>query len=293
MAYCTKCGTAVEGAFCIQCGTPVGASSGSGAAIPPPPPTAPQVSAPPAAGSVPKKRRPLLWILGGCLGLIVIGIIIAFLAGGYFLHKVGVDTGLMKSNPELATAKMILSANPDVEVLSVDESAGTIKVRDKKTGKTLTMNLSDVKKGKIVFQDDQNKTVEFQTQGEGSEAGIEVRSSEGTMRMGTSASPQLPAWLPAYPGAESTGTFSIAKDGGNSGSCAFKSNDSPEKIASFYENALKSAGFTVQKSSTQIPGQGAIIILAGEDSGTQRTAHVTVATGVEKGTTISLVFETK
>lgn len=293
MAYCTKCGAAVEGAFCIKCGTPVAATGGSGAEIPKPQPAAAAIPHHPAAAA-PKKKHLIFWILGSCLGLIVIGVIVAAVTGVYFFRKAGFDSELMKSNPELAVVKMIANLNPDIEVLSVDEDRGIIRVRDKQTGKTMTVNLEDVKNGRIVFQDDKEGTLEIQTQGEGEDAAVEIRSSEGTMRMGAGTEVQMPAWLPAYPGAQSKGVFSLTQKGSDSGSFAFKSEDSPEQIASFYERALDSEGFKIQKSTTQVPGRGSIIVLAATDRATKRTAHVTVATDDdEEGTTIQLIFEKK
>ncbi|NWG14160.1 MAG: hypothetical protein HXY20_11565 [Acidobacteria bacterium] len=198
----------------------------------------------------------------------------------------------MEKNPGFAVAKMLASANPDIEVLSVDADRGIIRVRDKKTGKTLTMNLEDAKSGKIVFQDEQGKQVEMQAHGEGEDASLEVRSSEGTMRMGADASGQLPDWLPAYPGAESTGAFALSAEKGKRGSCSFKTGDSAEDVAAFYEGALEDAGFEVRKTMSQIPGSGSMIILAATEKNRQRTAHVTAAV-TDDGTTINLVFETR
>jgi hypothetical protein len=290
MTFCTKCGAPVEGAFCTKCGTQASPPGAPSPGIPQPPPAAAQAPVPPAAAPVPKKRSPLLWILCGCLGLIVIGIIVMVAGGIFVARKAGLDTGLMKRHPELAAAKMLVSMNPDVELVNLDEDHGIIKVKDKKTGKILTVNLAEAKNGKLVFQDDQNKTMEIETHGEGDKSSVEIRSSEGTMRMGASAAAQLPGWLPAYPGAESTGTYSLNEASGMKGTCGFKSSDSPEKVASFYESALKNAGFQVQKTTTQIPGQGGIFILSGKDEAGQRTAQVTAA-AEEQGTSITLVFE--
>ena len=292
MAFCTSCGAPVEGTFCTKCGTQVGSpgisstqAEQSVTPIPPPP-------QPPAAAPASKKRSPLFWILGGCLVLIVVAGIIAVSTGVFIARKAGLDPALMKQNPGLAVAKMMATMNPDIEVLSVDEDRGIIRVREKKTGKTMTMNLKDAQNGKIVFQDDQNKNVEIQAQGEGEKASVEIRSSEGTMRMGASAAGQLPDWLPSYPGAEGAGTFGFSAENGNAGSCAFKTGDSVESVASFYEGALKNAGFVVQKTTTQIPGKGSFIMLMAANDNTRRNVHVTAASS-EEGTTINLSFETK
>ena len=293
MAYCTKCGAEVEGAFCTKCGTPIAASGGSGAGIPNPPSTAPAVPNQAAAVTAPKKKNFIWWILGGCLGLIIIIVILVMATGIFFFRKAGLDPGLMERNPQLAVAKMMASMDPDIEVLSVDEDRGVIRVRNKKTGETMTVDLDDAKDGRIIFHDDKDGTVEIQTQGEGEDAAIEVRSSEGTMRMGAGAEVKMPDWLPSYPGAQSKGVFSMTREDSDSGTFAFQTDDSPEEVASFYERALKSEGFSVQKSTTQIPGQGSFIMLAANDRGTRRTAHVNIATEDEQGTTIQLMYETK
>jgi hypothetical protein len=290
MNFCTKCGAPVEGAFCNKCGTKVSSSDVAGPEIPKSAPAVSQVSSSSQPITVPKKRKTLFWILGGCLGLIIIGVIIIVSLGIWVVNKAGLDFEQIKRDPQLATAKIIMAnADPNVEVLSVDEKSGIIRVRDKKTGKTMTVNLSDAKKGKIVFQDEQNKTLEIQTQSEGAEPTAEIRSSEGVISMGKG---QLPAWLPSYPGAESAGTFGFSAENSNTGSCAFKTGDSPDKASAFYENALKNAGFKIQKTTTQIPDQGSMIILAATDSGTKRTANVTISS-TNEGTAINLVFEEK
>jgi hypothetical protein len=287
MAFCTKCGASVEGDFCTKCGTKIGSPGVTntqteqfGQSIPPPPPEAK------------KKGRAIFWILGGCLGLVIIAGII-LLAGGYFIaRKAGLDPDLMKKNPALAAAKMMATVNPDVEVLSVDEDKGIIRVREKKTGKTMTMNLKDAQKGKFVFQDDKEGNVEIQAKGEGDNASVEVRSDKGTMRMGAGSKADLPDWLPSYRGAEAAGVFSLNGEDSNAGSCTLKTSDSVENVASFYENALKQAGFTVQKTTTQVPGKGSFVMLMAEDSNNRRNAHVTAAKS-EEGTTITLTFEIK
>jgi hypothetical protein len=297
MGFCTHCGAPVTGPFCPKCGTRVGSAPEANLQSQPSAPAgAPAYQAPVSATGAPatKKRGPWLWILLGCGGLIVIAGIIAVSTGVFVAYKAkqaGLDPALMQKNPGLAVAKMLVAVNPDVEVLSVDEDRGIIKVKDKKTGKTLTVNLEDDKKGKIVFQDDKNQTVELQAQGEGDKAALEVRSADGTMRMGAGAV-QLPEWLPAYPGAEGTGTFGMSSKEGKAGTYTFKTNDSVEDVATFYEDALKGAGFTVQKTSTQIPGQGSMIILAARDTSSQRTAQIT-ASKAEEGTTVGMTFETK
>jgi hypothetical protein len=71
---------------------------------------------------------------------------------------------------------MMAAVNPDIEVLDVDEDRGLVKVREKKTGKTLTLNFEDLKKGKIV-----------------------VKTNEGE-EVAVGGKWEPPDWVPSYPG---------------------------------------------------------------------------------------------
>ena len=57
--------------------------------------------------------------------------------------------------------------NPNVEVVSTDERAGKITLRDKQTGKTVTFDARDVQKGHISFEGDNGEKVEIQGEGQG------------------------------------------------------------------------------------------------------------------------------
>ena len=79
---------------------------------------------------------------------------------------------------------------------------------------------------------------------DGDKSGIEVQSSDGTVKLGTSGSNQMPAWIPTYPGSSPKGTFSSQSKDGNQSTFAFKTNDSPAKVMSAKGQAtLKAAGF--------------------------------------------------
>lgn len=268
MAFCTNCGAEVQGQFCTKCGRQMGA-----AAQPSPPPQMPVPSgtpgAQPYAPGAPtpaKKRGPLFWVLLGCLGLLVIGALLVVGTGIFVRSKMkqaGVDVALMQKNPALAVAKMMAAVNPDLEVLGVDEERGIIRVRDKKSGKALTMNLADAKNGKIVFMDDQNEKLEINADGAG----------------------KLPDWLPAYGGVEGTGNVSFATKEGQAGTYIFKTKDTVDEVATFYEDALKGASFDVQKF-----GQTGTITLMAKDEDGKRSAQITIA-GKGSESEVSIVFQ--
>src|SRR5579862_1895754 len=136
MAFCTKCGAQVQGAFCVNCGTPMSSAApapGAGTPAPGPLPATPPLSAPPA--SVPAasaKTSPLVWVLAGCGGLIVLG----GLVFGLIVFKTRQFVHSAQKNPAFAAARLLAAANPDIDVLSTDEDRGTMTVRNKKTGET-------------------------------------------------------------------------------------------------------------------------------------------------------------
>jgi len=294
MAFCTNCGAPVSGPFCTKCGTRLGAP-GAGAPVPSAGPV--PASPPPAVPAVPagpKKRSPVFWIVLGCLGVIVIGFVLVASTGLFVFYKAkqaGLDPELMQRNPALAVAKLMAALNPDIEVLSVDEDRGIIRVRDKKTGKALTVNLEDAKNGKIVFEDDESGKIELQAQGEGDKASLEIRGNEGAVRMG-GGEQKLPDWLPVYPGAEPAGNLGITSKEGAGGMVAYKTDATVEDVVAYYEHALKSAGLAAETNKIQAGGEGAMTMIAAKDENSQRTAQIMIS-GKAGETTFQITFESK
>ena len=245
----------------------------------------------PAGAPPPAKGGALKWVLFGCLGLILVGGLVTAGVVWWGVHKAKqlVDTDLASRNPALAAAKMIATLNPDLEILSMDESRGTITIRDKKQNKTLTFNAEDVKNGKFSFETEEGK-MEVQTGGSGQEGTVRIKGPDGEMTMGGNV--KLPAWLPAYPGAETTGSFGVqSSKEGQGGTVAFKTSDSVEKVAAFYDAALRGAGITVTRHSMQSEGSN-VVTLVGKDAGDRRDAGITISTQ-DGATQISLTFQSK
>jgi hypothetical protein len=249
MAFCTSCGATVSGAYCPSCGAPV---SGATAAV------------------TPRRRTsPLVWILVVVLGLFVVGGILTMAGGLFLVHKAreaGVDPDLLRRNPGLAVGKMLAAVNPDVEVVKTDDGAGTITVRDKKTGKVVTLTFDEARKGNFKFEahgdDGKNATVEF-----------------------NGASGKIPAEVPVYPGAKVEGTFSVTGDGGGGTGSAyqytFTTSDPARQVMSFYHNKLEDAGMKLALTTNTADGG----MLIGEDDARGETINVIVEKGSPEGTT--------
>ena len=267
MAFCTNCGASVDGAFCPQCGTP---AAGTAAAAPAAPP-APSAYAPPAAAPAQRKTSPIVWVLVVVLGLFVLGGIAVVGTGLFVAHKVkqaGLDPDLMQKNPGLALSKLIVAANPDLEVVDVNEGKGVITVREKSTGKEVTMSFDDAKKGRFKIQS------------------TDESGKSATMEIGGEA--KMPSWVPKYPGAEVKGNFSANSGDGEGGMFNFNTKDAPAKIISFYTDELKGAGYKITATVSTTDSN----MVSAEDESTRRTVMVTVGSGSD-GSTVNVVYGVK
>lgn len=270
MAFCTNCGAALQGQFCTKCGQ--SASE----------PVTPVAAAP--AAPVAAKRTIWPYFLFGCLGLIVLSVL-AMVGTGLFVAKkvkdAGLDPDLMQRNPAAAVAKVLATVNPDIEVLDFDEQRGIIRVREKSTGKVMTLNFEDAKRGRIVFQEEGKGEVKIE--GEGGK--VQVTTPEGTAEIGTGTL-KLPAWLPAYPTISSVDMNVTSGDGGMA---VFRSKDDTAAVAGFYESALNKAGMKVNKTTTQEAGEKASFVLIGTKG--ESTASVSVAPDGQGGSQVTLSYK--
>jgi hypothetical protein len=235
-----------------------------------------------------KKIKPWVWILAGCGTLLVLSIVVIIGAVTFGIYKF--NNSEFAKNPAMAAAKFALSQNPDIEVISTDNETSTFTIKDKRTGKIITMNANEIGKGKISFSEDGKEAVTIQTNNEGSTGNIEVKSDKGTMKLGET-SVNLPDWIPAYPGSSPTGNFSMEGDEGTTNSFSFTTTDSVEDVINFYDKSLKDAGLKVTKGSYQQDGKTSGYV-AGSDADSKRTASIGVATNANE-TQVSVSFVIK
>jgi hypothetical protein len=297
MPFCTGCGSQVTGRFCESCGAAAPGSAASG------PGAAPQAAAarPGAAGAVqpvqasaqvaaaaPKKTSPLVWILVA-VGVLILLVVGAVTVGGIFVvnkvRQAGLDPALWEKNPGLAAAKLLAAANPDAEIVSMDEKAGIVVIRDKKDGKTVKMNFADLKRGRITFEGDGDQ-VSIDAHGSGDTGSLEVKSKDGVARFAAGAAMKLPSWLPAYAGAKDTGGMSATGRDGDSGTYGFKTSDSPSTVVRFYDEALKKAGFTTEPQVESAESAA----LSAESAGSSLNLGATADDGQ---TTVTITFNAK
>lgn len=230
----------------------------------------------------------LLWVLGGFAALVLLVIVCLAGLGFYMVHKAkqaGLDPELMKRNPGLAVAKMAVTANPDVQIVSSNDSSGTMVIRDKKTGKVATLKFDPARKSMVVI-DDQGK--ESRITADANAGTLQLESGDTSMKIGANAD-KAPPWVPVYPGASPQNTMSINEKGKLHGTFAFTSKDSPDKVMNFYADQMTTAGMKVTRTSSD-GGSGGIV--AGSQDNDARSVLVTVSSDSD-GAKVSVTYDDK
>jgi hypothetical protein len=246
---------------------------------PTPPNMEPQGTAP-----VAKKTSVWVWILGG-IAIFLFAITLTCGIVGYLgmrmIKSAGFDSELMKKNPGLAMAKMVTAMNPDLEAVKTNDREGTIVVREKSTGKVMTMKFDPATQKMVVTTDDgKQASVTFDKNG------VSAQSADGTssVKFGDAAGNNAPSWVPVYPGASPQGTMSSSSAEGTQNTFTFKSKDSASKIITYYSDQLKAAGFNINMTANT--DQGGMV--QASDESKKRTIVITVGTsadGTETGVT--------
>ena len=252
MPFCSSCGATVAGAFCSQCG--------AAAAVP-----LPSGAMPAAIGPLPVRRKtsPLVWILAAIGGVILLGILCLFAVGFYIAR-----------NPDAVWAKLITLANPDAEVLNVNNISKQITIRDKRNGKEVTVSFDDIKNGRFrLTATDENGNV-------------------GRVEMGA-GSGKLPVWLPTYPGVKIESHLSGMGDSGNEaaegGMYTFITADDPGRVLNFYQEKCHDLGMRVDRSIAT----GDSRKIAAEDEDGRRTLLVVIRSNPDGGSSGIVTYKRK
>ena len=201
-----------------------------------------------------KKKSPWGCILIGCGAALLLAIIAVVALVGFGWHKAkqaGFDLKEWQENPTKAAAKMVGNLNPDVEVVDTDDEAETITLRNKKTGETITVDMEDIREGKIRFFNEKGEsaqiTVESDEKGSGT---FKIESSEGEFKMAAGAgAAQLPDWVPLFGGGEPENVGVLTAESGITGGYSMETGDSMEDVATYFEKKLQAAGFDTSGTS--------------------------------------------
>lgn len=240
------------------------------------------------AEPAPKKgMEPFVWVAIGFGSIALLGIL-ALTAGGWFVKR---PVDKYKDNPSIVAAELAVRANPDLELISSDREKGTMTVKDKTTGKTTTVNASDIENGNITFETDQGKTV-IDASGSGEDGSVKMSGPEGEeVTLGSNVPKDLPAWVPVYPGSTVQGAMDSTNAEGRTATFSIATDDSVDEVVEFYESKLNESGFKVTKNMVEADGQRSGILSGVSEDDRQ---NVTVMLGQQEGKTqASVTFAAK
>ncbi len=249
-------------------------------------PVTPQPAQPAGAPAPKKGTSPLVWILAGCGGIVVI-VLCVILIGGYFVaHKAKGYMDLAKKNPAMAAAKLAVSLNPELEIVSEDDANSTLTIRNKKTGEELTMNAEDIKQGRLKFKNEKGEEVTFEGSTEKGKEGFRVKTDKGTLSVGGAESEQPPEWVPSYPDTKVLASSREKGQEGLKGTFSFQTSDAAADVLSLYEKRLKDGGFSVERA-----GMGSMSNLSAKSNDGKRKVSVVVLAVSKGGTNVTVEYE--
>ncbi len=249
---------------------------------------------PPVPGSAPAKQgtSPWVWVAVGCGGILIVGFVV-MLALGLFAVKKGKEafeeaTGGesltdfvedMKENPTKTLAETAIRADPDLELVSTDDEAGTITFTNTRTGEEATLNFEDIAEGRLSMSTDEGEyRVDATDAGEG---GITFTGPEGQeTRIGGGADlSAVPDWVPRYPGmTEAQSTLHSTTADGMMGAFTGKSTDDAQAVVDHFKKLFEDRGYEIGgESMTRTPDSAFGGVNA--DLGDGRSVNVVIIEG--------------
>ena len=267
---------------------------------------------PPPVPPVEKKGMSGLAIAGfGCGGLILIILVVGFIFVGKACNKISEVAGDFTKNPAKATAMLVLKMNPDIEIISTDDAKNEVTFKEKQSGEVITMSFDDLAQGKLTMKDSKGEVISIDGSKAGSDGKItikgkngeesvidtsgakegqmKIKSKDGEMTIGGGSMSDLPAWVPVYPGATSSGGgMKSVKENVATGAVGLQSADPVGKIKEFYEAKLKEAGYKVESNEITADGKQTVILNATNE--TSSSTFNVIASSEEGKTALMLNY---
>ena len=221
----------------------------------------------PTDGAKKKGLPGLAWAGIGCGAVLIIAVIVVGLLIGLCKRKVNEITKEFNENPERKVAEFIINASSEYEVVSHDDVAKTMTIKEKKTGKETTMSYKDISEGKFAMTDSEGNSLE----------------------LGTVKPEELPAWLPILTGATINSGFQTKENGKISGMVVFGTTQTPQEVSDFFKTKTESWSSSSSSSSINIGGVQQYVFERSSD-----TQEINVmAQKTEAGTQATVTYKEK
>jgi len=193
-----------------------------------------------------KGMSPLAWILIGCGGVAVIGLVV-LVVGGLFIFQKGKElVEDYEANPELATAKMMAAVHPEIELVDSDPNDDEVLFRNSKTGEEVIVDMKAIREGRFQLKDVDGKTV-FAVEPDPESGSMTVTTAEGRSAY-LRGDVALPQWLEAYPGTEARSILDTTTDEMRGGMLNMQTSDAIEDVLVFFEKSLGANGLSTEVS---------------------------------------------
>jgi len=254
-------------------------------------PQTPPPPAPPAQPAQKKGLSPVAWILIGCGGVLLLGMLAVGACGLFVAKQVGDVAQDFKDNPGRAAAELMVKMNPDLELVSTDDEAQTITVLNTETGEEFTADWSDIENGNFSFSNDEG-SFNIDTSGGEDGAVVSMSSDDGTTTQifGAGATSNIPDWAITTPGAgEVQGTYSTSDGTTSSGAFNYTTSESVAQVLEFYESNLTNQGYEVTKSTFSTGGMDGGMV-AGNNEGNGRTVSASIGTSEDGETVVTVTY---
>lgn len=264
---------------------------------PPAPAPAPASPAAPA-----KKSNTLVIVLCVVLGIVVL-LIGSCVATCVYVGKKAKDYAKeSQKHPQISALALAATFYPGVEIVSKDLDAGTIVLKNKKTGETVKLDagsFSEDRVAEVLERFAQRKGSKQSSGSAGATTPSEPEPSAGSTVSPAPAAAQdstltkFPADFPIYTsgGVKTLEATQQGMAGMSSSQHVFLTGDSPEVVADYYAKKLTAAGYTLKASENGSDDHGSTATRLFQKDGMNATFNVTAR--VEDGRTrveVSLVM---
>lgn len=234
----------------------------------------------------------------GCLVIVILGLVGAGFAakwvwgkGKEAMEKAGVTLDDLQANPEKAAAKIFVAANPDIDLVSEDAQAGTMTVKVKSSGETMTVTYKDLSEGKLVMTNSKGEEITIDGKDAAGKGSVVMKSKEGTTVIGGDASSMPPpSWVPLHSSLKPmTGGMRTETTEGVKGTFMAEAAGSAAEIKDFYEKELKAKGYEVQTTVSNAGGNETAMVSG--DSGDKKNKLVVMVNSEGGKVTVMLNYE--
>ena len=263
---------------------------------------------PPLAESSEAKKglSVLAWIAIGVGTFLVVGFA-GCMALGVFVFRTGQEvvreaTGSeslgdfvdgLRDDPARTAAEALIRLNPELDLISTDEAAGSITFRNKRTNEEATLNFEDIAEGRFSMTTAEGELSIDAAENADGTASVTLRGPDGETRLGGSASlADVPGWVPVYPrGSVTQSAFQTTSGETRSGVISSTTTDPARTVVDYFKGVLEDAGYAISAESLTQAGTGAIAAVSGELDAEGRS--ITVAAVEQPGETQVMVTYTE